>query len=92
MELPMDIEKPKKECAKCKKSGEVNLQTNPFTKDEMDRAMEICNKRTMSPQEQAWFYNLYNRVFKTNKMPGCGKCLGNNVKQLKIRYNELYNR
>lgn len=53
-----------------------------YTEDELFRAYMEGNKSSYSKDETAWFYNLYNRVFKQNKQPGCGKCFVNIRRQL----------
>jgi hypothetical protein len=50
----------------------------------------LLDKYGLTTIEMNYIYNFYNRVFGTNKQPGCGKCLVNNAKNLKSRYRELY--
>lgn len=57
-----------------------------YTPDELKQAYEMGNKSSYTPDEQAWFYNLYNRVFNKNQQPGCGKCFMNVRKRLTERY------
>ena len=57
-----------------------------YTFEELEQAYGLMDKSTYTPDQQAWFYNLYNRVFKANKQPGCGKCFVNVRKALKERY------
>lgn len=83
-------DKIKKPCEKCKKPKEVELETKPYTKDEFDKVMPMLDKFGITPTEMNYIYNFYNRVFGTNKQPGCGKCFVNNAKNLRARYKELY--
>ena len=83
-------DKIKKPCEKCKKPKEVELKTEPFTKEEYDKVMPLLDKYGITPSEMQYIYNFYNRVFGTNKQPGCGKCFVNNAKNLRARYRELY--
>lgn len=71
------------ECAN--KINEIKLPEMRFdncTEEELIRAFMEGNRPTYNPDEIAWFYNLYNRVFKQNKQPGCGKCFVNIRRQL----------
>jgi hypothetical protein len=85
----MNIEQ-KKPCKKCKKSSNVTLNTQPYTKEEMDKAMTMIGKYGLTPQDQAWLVNLNNRVLKDNKTTGCGKCMIQVQKNLRNAYNRLY--
>jgi hypothetical protein len=58
-----------------------------YTFDELEKASELFDKSTHTPDEVAYLYNLYNRIFKTNKQPGCGKCFVNVRRHLKQRFN-----
>ena len=73
-------------CEDCvNKINEIELPKMRFdncTDEELTRAFMEGNKREYSKDEIVWFYNLYNRVFKQNKQPGCGKCFANIRKQL----------
>lgn len=80
----------KTKCQTCKKPKEVNLETTIFTREEMDLAMTMIDKRGLTPPEQEWLINLNNRVLKDNKIPGCGKCLVQVLKNLKNAYQRMY--
>jgi len=75
-------------CEECiNKINEIDLPKmifENFTEEELVRAFTDGNKREYTPDETAWFYNLYNRVFKANKQPGCGKCFVNIRRQLGV--------
>lgn len=77
-------------CESCKKPKEVELNTQNFTKEEMDRFMSIADNYKFTPEEINWIYNLYNRVYKLSAQPGCGKCQKNVIRSLKNKYNGLY--
>jgi len=77
-------------CDDCKdKEKEISLPTQNFLLDELRTAHEKKDNYTFSNDEIAWYYNLYNRVFKSNKQPGCGKCFANIRKQLSQRFIAL---
>jgi len=57
-----------------------------YTIEELEKAYLQGNKDSYTKEETMWYYNLYNRVFKTNKQPGCGKCFVNVRKNLSRRY------
>ncbi len=75
-------------CESCKnKINELKLSDmGNYTFEELEQAHKLGDKSSYTPDEHAWFYNLYNRVFNQNKQPGCGKCFVNIRKQLSIRY------
>jgi hypothetical protein len=74
-------------CKECEnKEQEVKVPFKNYTLEELETAYNKGNQPTYTPQETAWFYNLYNRVYKTNKQPGCGKCFVNIRKHLSTRY------
>lgn len=77
-------------CEKCKKSGEVEIKTRPYTDEEFHNIIPLLDKYNITPQERDYIYNFYNRVFGTNKVPGCGKCFVNICKNLKKKYSSLY--
>jgi hypothetical protein len=84
------MNEPKKpKCEKCKKSGNVVLKTENWTLQELEDVMKIIDKYGLTPQQISWIYNLFNRIFKENKQPGCGKCFVNIARRLKIKYAEL---
>ena len=78
-------------CEKCKKSGEVELKTQPYTEEEYRNILPLLDKYGLTNQETQYIYNFYNRVFNMKRSPGCGKCTVNVIKSLKNKYNELYN-
>jgi len=74
-------------CKECEnKTNEVPTTFRNYSLEELEMAYNDYNKAIYTPQETAWFYNLYNRVFKTNKQPGCGKCFVTIRKHLHHRY------
>lgn len=73
-------------CTTCKEPKPISLPMKNYTDEELERAYLEGNKSTYTREEQDWFYNLYNRVFKQNKTPGCGKCFVNIRKHLKNMY------
>jgi len=74
-------------CNTCKNKQQVSLNTQPnYTFSELEKAYQMMDKPEYSGEESAWLYNLYNRVFRTNKQPGCGKCFVNVRNSLKARY------
>ena len=75
-------------CENCKnKETETSLKKTPnYTFEELQRAHELGERPSYTPHENAWYYNLYNRVFNVNKQPGCGKCFVNIRKHLSERY------
>jgi len=73
----------------CKTCKEQNITLNDmgnYTFEELEQAHKNGNKSSYTGDEIAWFYNLYNRVFNTNKQPGCGKCFVNIRRNLSVRY------
>lgn len=57
-----------------------------YTFEELEAAVPMLNKPSYTGDEQAYLYNLYNRVFNQNRQPGCGKCFVNVRKKLQARY------
>lgn len=84
------IPKDNEPCEECDKKSDIQISLPLYTQDEFLRVLEILKKYKISKQEQEYVYNFYNRVFKTNKSPGCAKCLRNIVKHLQARYNRDY--
>jgi hypothetical protein len=77
-------------CDDCiNKENEVSLPQTNFILNELKLADEKKDNYKFTPDEVAWYYNLYNRVFKANKQPGCGKCFATIRKQLSTRYKAL---
>ena len=77
-------------CDTCKKDKDITLNNmENYTLEELKLAFDNGNKASYTKEETAWFYNLYNRVFRTNKQPGCGKCFMNVRKALTQRYKAL---
>ena len=86
--MEQELENPP--CESCKGKGEVNLNTENYTKQEFDYFISISNNYRFTQEETDFIYNLYNRVFKEKKQPGCGKCFVNVIKSLKKKYDGLY--
>ncbi len=76
------------ECVKCKKSGNVEIKTENWTLQELELVISYLDNYNITPDQKAYAYNLYNRIYKENKQPGCGKCFIRIAKSLKIKWNE----
>ena len=77
-------------CEKCKTPKEVELKLPNYTKEEMDAAMLLVDKMTLTRQQQEWLINLNNRVNNDNKRLGCGKCFVQVCRNIKNAYTRLY--
>ena len=77
-------------CEKCKTPKEVEIKTPNYTREEMDAAMLLVDKHSLTRQQQEWLVNLNNRVNKDNKRLGCGKCFVQVCRNLKNAYQRLY--
>ena len=86
----MEQELQKPPCESCKDKGEVTITTENYTRQEFDYFLSISNNYRFGKEETDFIYNLYNRVFKEKKQPGCGKCFTNVIKSLKKKYDGLY--
>jgi len=73
-------------CDECSKKTEVSLELPLYSYDEYIKVRDLLHKYKISREEMDYIYNFYNRVFKTNKRPGCGKCLKNITKHLYNRF------
>jgi hypothetical protein len=80
----------KKPCDNCKEPKEVSNILPKFTKDEMDIAMTIVDKKQITPDQMRWLIGLNNRVNNDNKMYGCGKCHVQVLKNIRNAYTRLY--
>lgn len=85
------IDKEKEPCETCDKKPEVQIQLPNWTFDELQNIQPLLDKYGITRDEQKYIYNLYNRIFKTNQQPGCGKCLINVIKNLKNKYRTELN-
>ena len=57
--------------------------------DELEEIQSLMEKSRYSHAELIKVYDLYNRVFKTNKsITSCGKCNSNKFLALKRKYEE----
>lgn len=83
-------ESKKEPCDTCKEPKVVENVLPKYTKEEMDHAMTIVDKRGISPQEMQWLISLNNRVNNDKKQFGCGKCHVQVLKNLKNAYQRLY--
>jgi hypothetical protein len=79
----------KEPCEKCEKSGDVTLKTENWTIEELELAVSYLDKYKQPREEIDYVYNVYNRVFKTKKAPGCGKCFVNIGRSLKNKLNDV---
>lgn len=77
------------ECQECANKKEINIKLGMTNNDEWEKIIPILDKHNITREETQYVYNFYNRVFNTNKQPGCGKCFVNICKQLKNRWNEI---
>ena len=68
----------------------TTITTENYTRQEFDYFISISNNYRFGKEETDFIYNLYNRVFKEKKQPGCGKCFTNVIKSLKKKYDGLY--
>ena len=80
----------KKPCDNCKEPKEVSNILPKFTKEEMDIAMTLVDKRSITPDQMRWLIGLNNRVNNDNKMYGCGKCHIQVLKNIRNAYTRLY--
>lgn len=78
-----------RDCIECDKEKEIELSFGLSTKTEWDNVMKLITKYGLSRDEINYIYGFYNREFKTNKSPGCGKCFYNLCKNLEKRYSSL---
>lgn len=77
-------------CGTCKEPKEVEIKPQLYTREEMEQAMTIVDKRYISPEQMKWLINLNNRVLGDKKQYGCGKCHVQVLKNLKNAYIRLY--
>jgi len=73
-------------CETCKEPKDLKMDFKNYTISELERASILASKTTNTADEVAWMYNLYNRVYKTNKTPGCARCFASVRNHLKRRY------
>ena len=60
-----------------------------WTYDELEDIQTLMERRSYSHADLLKIYDLYNRVFNTNKsVSSCGKCNANKLKSLKRKYDE----
>lgn len=78
-----------KDCTNCPDNVETEISLPLFQDKEWDIVIPMLDKYGLKPQEMQYIYNFYNRIFKENRKPGCGKCFVNISRRLKIRWNEL---
>ena len=83
-------ESTKEPCDTCKEPKELDVKLPKYTKEEMDLAMTLVNKYSLTGQEAEWLTNLNNRVLNDKKRAGCGKCLVQVKKNLTNAYQRLY--
>jgi hypothetical protein len=83
-------ESTKEPCETCKEAKELQVKLPKYTKEEMDLAMTMVNKFSLTRQEADWLTNLNNRVLNDKKQSGCGKCLVQVKKNLTNAYQRLY--
>lgn len=78
-----------KDCIECDKEKEIQITFGLSTKDEWERVMKMIDRYGLSRQEIDYIYGFYNREFKENKSPGCGKCFVNITRNLKRKWERL---
>ena len=83
-------ESTKEPCETCKEPKEVEVKMEKYTRQEMDLAMTMVNKYSLTRQEAEWLTNLNNRVLNDRKQVGCGKCLVQVKRNLTNAYKRLY--
>jgi hypothetical protein len=83
-------ESKKEPCDTCKEPKVVNNPLLKYTKEEMDLAMTLVERRDITPQQMQWLIGLNNRVLNDKKQYGCGKCHIQVLKNLKNAYHRLY--
>lgn len=81
----------KQKCETCKKPKEVEINTLPYTMEELELAMTLVPQYGLSREQTEWLVNLNNRALKDNKTAGCGKCVVQVKKNLTNLYNRLLN-
>jgi hypothetical protein len=86
------VDKEVEPCNECKQKPEVKVELPNWTFDELERILPLLDKYGIERQEQEYIYNLFNRIFKVNERPGCGKCLINVIKKLKAKYQHELNK
>jgi hypothetical protein len=83
-------ESTKEPCETCKEPKELDVKLPNYTKEEMDLAMTLVNKYSLTREQTEWLTNLNNRVLNDKKRAGCGKCLVQVKKNLTNAYQRLY--
>ena len=83
-------ESKKEPCDNCKEPNVVENPLPKYTKEEMDLAMTLVDRRDITPQQMQWLIGLNNRVLNDKKQYGCGKCHIQVLKNLKNAHHRLY--
>ena len=83
-------ESKKEPCGTCKEPKVVENVLPKYTREEMDLAMTLVERRDISAQQMQWLIGLNNRVLNDKKQYGCGKCHIQVLKNLKNAYHRLY--
>lgn len=73
-------------CEECSKKSEITLELPLYTKEEYLKVRQLFGRYKITREETDYIYNFYNRVFQTNKKPGCGKCMANIIKRLQNKF------
>lgn len=79
----------KEKCKDCK-DKELTVKLPNYTREEMENAMLMIQKYSLTRQEQEYLVNLNNRVNNDNKMVGCGKCMVQVKKNIQNAWRRLY--
>lgn len=84
--LKMKLGREKKKCVTCKKPKEVEVKLPLFTEEELIKVYELSKKYKPTPEEINYMVNFNNRALNDNKLPGCGKCIRQVVKNIQNLY------
>lgn len=78
-----------KNCENCDDNKEIEITFGLSTKDEWERIIKMIDRHNLSREEIQYVYGFYNREFKENRRPGCGKCFVNISRNLKRKWDRL---
>ena len=78
-----------KDCSNCPKEQELTVSLGVTLESEWEKVVPLTLKYGHTPDEVKYIYNFYNRTFKQNKQPGCGKCFVNVCRAIRNRWAEM---
>lgn len=78
-----------KNCEDCEKEKEIQLTFGLTTREEWEKIIKMIDRHNLSREEIQYVYGFYNREFKENRRPGCGKCFVNISRNLKRKWERL---